>query len=73
MEFSEILAWITVVLIVVALFAALQVLHRINLAYARFIFGTFSHKHILIGFLVSVLLVVITLALVVSEMRPPEQ
>jgi hypothetical protein len=73
MEFSEILAWVIVVLIVVALFAASHVLHRINLAYARFIFRTFSHKHILFGFLVGVLLVVITLVLVVSEMRPPEQ
>jgi hypothetical protein len=73
MEFSEILAWITVVLIAVALFAASHVLHRSNLAYARVVFRTFSHKRILIGFLVSVLLVVITAVLVVSEMRPPQQ
>jgi hypothetical protein len=73
MEFSKILAWVVVALIAVVLFAALHMLHRINLAYARFIFRTFSQRHLLFGFLVAVLLVGFMAVLVVSKMRPPER
>jgi hypothetical protein len=73
MEFSEILALATVVLLALVFVAASYVLHRISLAYARFVFRTFSHKHLLFGFLMTVLLVVITAVLLVSEMHPPKQ